>query len=207
MRMFVTMLILGAALALRTLRFALGLNVHHDGNVQVDIPQSPDAAAPGPPQTFPATHPTAPGAPTWKDHPGFRRAEKWAKTLKTLVQMSLGVLLAVYTGIALLSFLRQWLFDHVALDHFLTDEFPILEIAGVALLFSAIFELCYMLYTEGPDEAVEPLISTTAALLLIRAHSLAHEIAIEPLRLLEVAVYVAIIFALFWIRSRYIVKE
>ena len=44
-----------------------------------------------------------------------------------------------------------------------------LEIIGNALIYSTAIELAYTLFTDGPDEAVAPLITGVAAAILIGA--------------------------------------
>jgi hypothetical protein len=76
-----------------------------------------------------------------------------------------------------------------------------LEITGYALAISACIELAYMLYTEGPDEAVEPLILgfASAALIVSASGSVASFRGAVIL-----VVLVAGISVLFWVKKKYV---
>ena len=76
-------------------------------------------------------------------------------------------------------------------------------IVGYGLALSAGIELAYMLFTPGPDEAVEPLIHASAsAALLVLSSDLDSWQAI-----LTLVVLIASIGGLFWIRREFRPEE
>jgi hypothetical protein len=82
----------------------------------------------------------------------------------------------------------------------------ILELVGAALGFSAAMDLAYMLYTEGPDEAVQPVIVGLAATILMfvsatKPEDLGWQTALTVLLL---AVTIAL---LFYVRDTHIEKK
>jgi hypothetical protein len=79
-----------------------------------------------------------------------------------------------------------------------------LTIVGYALQFSAGTELAYMLFTPGPDEAIEPLIFGLAATALIEISDGNNETYKSALLLL---VLVASVGFLFWVRERFILEK
>jgi hypothetical protein len=83
-----------------------------------------------------------------------------AKSIKTIIQMFIGIALAV---LILIEFI-----------HYVADPIPLplltaqtLGIVGTALAVSTAFELAYTLFTPGPDEAVDPLLTGLAAFILL----------------------------------------
>lgn len=85
-------------------------------------------------------------------------APKYAKTAKTILQM--------FIGLGITALLVGRLIRTLAGDELALSEPNILKDVSVALLYSAAVELAYMLFTPGPDEAVEPVILSIAALIL-----------------------------------------
>jgi len=85
--------------------------------------------------------------------------------IKIILQMLVGVILTcfiiIYIGYYATEF--AWTGKPPAT---LTDG-SILTIVGVALAISTAFELAYTLFTDGPDEAVNPIITGIAAGILI----------------------------------------
>jgi hypothetical protein len=57
---------------------------------------------------------------------------------------------------------------YLGLDIYAPEENP-LEIVGKGLMVSAAIELAYMLFTDGPDEALNPLILGLSSAALITA--------------------------------------
>lgn len=133
-------------------------------------------------------------------HPLYKKYKPVAKLWKVRLQMLVGA------AIPLLLFVRLMLYfssspGEIFVLGVLADQHP-LHIVSYALAISAGIELAYMLFTPGPDEAVEPLILGLAAavLLLVSEKDLADfELA------WSVLVFTACIGFLFWIRSRFAV--
>ena len=76
---------------------------------------------------------------------------------------------------------------------------PTLAIVGEALMFSAGVELAYMLFTPGPDEAVQPLILGLAAAGLLVASD-----AMDLRAALIVAILTLAIGFLFFVRQKFV---
>jgi hypothetical protein len=137
-------------------------------------------------------------------------AEEIAKWIKTKVQWIIGlVILLTIIAKSILIILKGFVASH---DWFPLKpisplaEFGMLELVGGALAFSASMDLAYMLYTEGPDEAVEPVILGVAATILILIS------ATEPKDLgwhtaLAVLLLAITIALLFYIREVYILRQ
>lgn len=78
----------------------------------------------------------------------------------------------------------------------------ILKIAGTGLFATTAIDLAYMLFTPGPDEAVEPIITAIAAFVLI---VLSNDISdLKDLNLLGLAGLILAIPILFWVKRKYI---
>lgn len=121
--------------------------------------------------------------------------QPWARLLKTALQMAIGVALVAWIVTAVAIELHD--FDIGALP---MEEFAkrIFSGTGLALAISAAIELGYTLFTEGPDEAIEPLLLGTSATLTILLGRL-NPGSLEGLW--EVAVVGALLCALFGVRK------
>jgi hypothetical protein len=115
-----------------------------------------------------------------------------AREVKRRVQLLIGtgvvVLLVPYTLFTLLS----------------EGEFDPLRIVGVGLLFSTAIELAFLLFTPGPDEALDPVITGIAGILLYRAPVTE---AISYGRIAEMGVYAVIIASLVLVRGPFFKGE
>lgn len=77
-----------------------------------------------------------------------------------------------------------------------------LDLVARALAYSAGVDLAYMLFTPGPDEAIEPLILGLASAILF---SISNISSIDNLELAkEIGLYVLILFFLFFMKSLFI---
>jgi hypothetical protein len=93
----------------------------------------------------------------------YIRAEACAKLLKGPIQMLIGIVLATLLFCRGLPRLIAILNEPSLLSHL-----TVLEIVGKGLAYSAGIELIYMLFTEGPDEALDPpMMGIAAAVLLV----------------------------------------
>jgi hypothetical protein len=95
-------------------------------------------------------------------HVSYKKADNFAELVKIAIQMSIGLILTVLV----VSRGLEYLGVHIPFN--VPDDNP-LEIVGKGLMVSAGIELAYMLFTEGPDEAVEPLILGISSAALITA--------------------------------------
>ena len=132
------------------------------------------------------------------DHDLYTKWKPKALSIKIGLQMLIGlaivVLLAMKLLLHLINFPTFFLFEILITHH------P-LQIVGYALALSAGIELAYMLYTPGPDEAIEPLIlgMSSAVLLVISEKKIVgYDVA------LTVLVLTAGIGFLFWVKKTYV---
>ena len=117
--------------------------------------------------------------------------------LKVLLQMLIGI------GIMILLLAKiLYLFDVVILEKFV--KYKTLEIVSRGLAYAAGIELGYMLFTPGPDEAIEPLILGLSSALILAISK------IEELKLYQATSLIFFILGLgilFIIRRLFINKE
>lgn len=78
-----------------------------------------------------------------------------------------------------------------------------LEIVAHGLMYSAGVELAYMLFTPGPDEAVEPVLLGLASAVLLTISNDGDSV----LNMLNVAVMCAAIAGLFYVKDRFLKKR
>ena len=76
-----------------------------------------------------------------------------------------------------------------------------LKIVGYSLALSAGVELAHMLFTPGPDEAVEPLILGLASAVLL---TISQDDIVEWDIALTIVVLIGGLATLFWVRERFI---
>lgn len=94
----------------------------------------------------------------------YKALEPYAYVVKIYAQMATGVL------ISLLLLLKFGLSIFGCAEHSWCSDLATkntLALVGDGLMYSAGFELAYMLFTPGPDEAIEPVILGMAAAILI----------------------------------------
>ena len=107
------------------------------------------------------------GRPVKKEHFLYKKCRPFMETLKILLQFIVGLgLIILLIGKAIVSLVGgsgwpPWLHANEL------RSIPTLELVAVALEYSAGIELAYTLFTEGPDEAVEPVIMGLAAAMLL----------------------------------------
>lgn len=130
----------------------------------------------------------------------YQTVEPWAAVIKTFLQMVIGFVLVILIGAKLYMLIcppKTDLWCSFATLH------P-LEITGYALAISASVELAYMLFTPGPDEAIDPLILGLSAATLI-------EISKPENTKFEVIALIIVLLAgigfLFWLKERFKLKE
>lgn len=125
--------------------------------------------------------------------------EKWAEIIKSALQIIIGILIIGYIGYH--TFTTDF---HSATDF--TNS--ILRTVAIGLILSTAIELSYMLFTHGPDEAIDPIITALAAILLLRMPAPINlESDISFSRIVELLVYGIIIAILFTIREMYLNGE
>lgn len=90
--------------------------------------------------------------------------EPYAKNVKILIQMLIGIIL----GLFLLLKVFANIFDVLGIQflHPLAIQNP-LNIVAYGLFFSTGIDLAYMLFTDGPDEAIDPLMTGLGAAILL----------------------------------------
>lgn len=129
----------------------------------------------------------------------YRRTGPYAHWIRTFFQMLTG---AIVTALLIMKgFYLIGLFS-VSGSLLLVMNMPTLQMVADALMFSAGFELAFMLFTPGPDEAIEPVILGLAAAVLIVVSDETvdwRDAVVAPLLSLSIAV-------LFIIRQRHVAQ-
>lgn len=134
--------------------------------------------------------------PTTRPYADYEDVALW---LKARTQMAIGLLLFLALGFNAVSGLlpegsvsSEWL-KHLASEH------P-LELVSQGLAYGAGVELCYMLFTKAPDEALNPAILGLASLVVLLA-------AREPQGLADgllILTLVAAMASLFFLSAKYL---
>lgn len=90
------------------------------------------------------------------------------------------------------------------IDIFKLAKLTVLDIVAKALGYATAVELAYTLFTPGPDEAINPLITGVATVVLL---GLGHVDKLDLNQAIAAVLYVLTIAGLFIIRRRFIEKE
>jgi hypothetical protein len=135
----------------------------------------------------------------------YETLENPAKRIKALAQMLVGIFLIISVGAQLWAVAQR---SHGINDFWYKfKEHLLLDTIADALLVATAIELAYMLFTDGPDEAINPPIIALAAAILFRIPG-ATALADEGLkRSLEIAAYGAVLAVLLWVRVRFFESE
>jgi len=143
-----------------------------------------------------------------KNHLLYRLLKPFAEPIKIVLQMLIGAGIVGVLAIKLVSMgldqflptcVIMWLKEDGFLD--IIAQNSILEIVSSGLALSAGVELAYMLFTPGPDEAVEPLILGLASTVFLVASGQ----GIESWQgMSSVLILILSIVILFWVRDRFV---
>jgi hypothetical protein len=134
----------------------------------------------------------------------------WAYWVKTRLQMLIAVyaivVLALRIGLAIHPRWRDCGFgeEEVQRDLFCYPLPPIngaIRLVGDALAVAAVVELCYALFTPGPDEALDPLMLGLAAALLI---GFSQTESLDPRSALAALIFSGALGVLFFIRRTFV---
>lgn len=131
-------------------------------------------------------------------HPKYDKWEPRAKTIKICAQMVIGAMLVLLLVTKFLFHLINCPYPSCLSYIQAIHSLKTLEIVSFALAYSAGVELAYMLYTPGPDEAIEPLIIGAAATLLC---------TISQTESLNVQTVTSILLLVFAIAGLFLLKE
>jgi hypothetical protein len=129
----------------------------------------------------------------------YKTVESPARIIKVLAQMIIGFGLAILLTGKAAGEVFGFRFFSVLNKFSWLDPIPSLQMIGSGLSYAAGIELAYMLYTSGPDEAVEPLILALSGAAMIEASKGGTTGSI-----IAVAVFSIVIVILFRLRERYI---
>lgn len=121
-----------------------------------------------------------------------------------------------FIAIGIVSLLAVKLGYHVfkSFDYQLFDAFPYfkeivrlstLDLVARALAYSAGVDLAFMLFTPGPDEAIEPLMVGLASAILFSISNISGTANLELAK--EIGLYVLILFFLFFMKALFISKN
>lgn len=90
--------------------------------------------------------------------------EPWAHLVRTIFQMLTRIVTATMIVIKILA--GAGILNSDKIPTYIIET-PTLGIVGNALTYSAAFELSYMLFTPGPDEAIDPVILGLASAVML----------------------------------------
>ena len=129
----------------------------------------------------------------------YSKYEPLAQNIKVTAQMWIGAFIVI-------SLVMKVIVEFLGLPDWGILEKKPLEIIAFWLAISAGFELAYMLYTKGPDEAVQPLMLglTSATLLVVSGVDFNNS---NWGLAATVSAFVLGIGFLFWVRERFDLKE
>lgn len=131
----------------------------------------------------------------------YQKLEAPASKIKTALQMLVGLILALYV-------LGRLIYEGIHNPAYILETFPAADLLtpiAAALFIATAFELAFLLFTEGPDEAIQPLIlGVAAAFLLIISKVGDNNYDPADWYLVVLAVLLALIlFLLFRLRKHY----
>lgn len=134
-------------------------------------------------------------------HPKYDYWEPIAKTLKIVIQMIIGLILVILLTSKL--FCHVFQYDYPSWLSYIKSihSLNVLEIVSRALAYSTGIELAYMLFTPGPDEAIEPLITGTASAFL---YLVSKEAKLELQTVASMLLFVIVIAVLFFMKDAFI---
>jgi hypothetical protein len=116
--------------------------------------------------------------------------------------LALVVKIALQMAIAVVAVVLLWRLAIPDIAGFqLPNEQVTLELIGEALALAAAIELAYTLFTDGPDEAVDPLMLGLAAFMLFRLANVRNLTSVEAGAFV---LYATALGGLFFIRRRFI---
>jgi hypothetical protein len=142
-----------------------------------------------------------------REHRYYRRWRPRAEKAKISIQFTIAIAICIILVCTVVSWIWPSLIlivqGYTGVDlHFFSEHHP-LQIVSYGLALSAGFELAYMLFTEGPDEAIEPLILGLSASLLYIIDLDKQDILVWE-KTLVVIVFVIAIYILFVIKNNFI---
>ena len=91
----------------------------------------------------------------WLDRDPYVVWEKRAENVKARIQMGIGVMLVVALALRAVSGIANLKGNPIL---FAVHQHRPLELVSLGLMYAAGVELAYMLFTQGPDEAIGPVI-------------------------------------------------
>jgi len=99
-----------------------------------------------------------------EEHALYQTYRPWAESLRITIQMLIGCVLGIAVLIDSIVFLYSSLGGSPAQS---IVQFNPLDIIAYGLFFSTGVDLAYMLFTPGPDEAIDPVMTGLAATILL----------------------------------------
>lgn len=125
--------------------------------------------------------------------------EPKAKGIKIILQMLIGLTIIILIITKIVLFINNTSNCGCVFSDRLV-KYNFLDITGKALAISACIELAFMLFTPGPDEAIDPLILGLSSAALIMA---ADEKYYNNAGSSSILLFVICIGFLFWIKNRF----
>jgi hypothetical protein len=124
----------------------------------------------------------------------YHAADPPARWIKTIVQMAIGI--GTVIAIAIVVWIPSLRHDGIA-------ELA-LKVVAVGLALAAVVELTYTLFTEGPDEALDPLILGLSSFILPKISDPATDLTLSNAG--TVAILILALAVLFILRHQFIEK-
>lgn len=98
-------------------------------------------------------------------HALYQKYGRWAESVKITIQMCIGIILGIALLLQVIAYIIG-LFSVNPFSNFFISYNP-LDIIAFGLFFSTGVDLAYMLFTPGPDEAIDPVMTGLAAAILL----------------------------------------
>ncbi|WP_075604098.1 putative phage abortive infection protein [Saccharicrinis aurantiacus] len=125
----------------------------------------------------------------------------WARVVKNIFQYLIGAGVICIIGYELFQELFMW--PNCDWNFVVKyTEMPILQMVSIGLAAATAVELGYMLFTPGPDEAVQPVMMGIASFVLYSLSLGINELT--GIQLIGMALLIATIPLLFWVTEKYI---
>jgi len=131
--------------------------------------------------------------------------EQFFNTIKNYAQYGIGLAIFILIGLEViikLGLLEYAIFSQGSYIRIYL-EMPVLEMVSIALGAATAVELAYMLFTPGPDEALQPVLMGVAAFILHRLS----DGSIKADEIFAIALLIITIPLLFWTKHYFFDKN
>lgn len=130
----------------------------------------------------------------------YDKLQDYAEVFKVILQMIIGFGLVFLLILRLFDLSKNGLFSYFD-DWFNLSNLSSLQIVGYALAYATGVELAYTLFTDGPDEAVNPLLLAVASSIILLLASTGDSSLQQAVSILILSIA---LFIIFYIRKHYL---